>query len=86
MKNSNFQNLVILLLLTSQLCIAQPDNIRVDLETIFQKDPDSPNTTPDLVEVGYTDFFYANGGTKFTMLYRIRDILAKQNGWKLTKF
>jgi len=66
MKKITFFKLTVLFFLTTHLSNAQLENIRIDLETIFQKDPASPNSAPVLVEVGYTEYFYANGGNQFT--------------------
>jgi len=66
MKKITFRKLFILFLLNGLLCNSQTENLTVDLEEYFQQDPASPNTAPVLVKINYIDFFYNNGGTKYS--------------------
>ena len=49
-----------------QTSYAQYDNVRLDQEDVYQKDPASPNSAPELVYISKNVFYYDNGGTKNT--------------------
>ncbi|WP_242158756.1 hypothetical protein [Aestuariivivens sediminis] len=57
---------LVLVLVWTPFANAQYENIRIDQEDYYQKDPASPNNASVLVNVSRNELFYDNGGNKHT--------------------